>query len=197
MWIFVSTQNSEIQGLLNLCKVKIRRPFPIASLPVSLAVFSFPLNDIVSRAMSFSKTFLRGTPFPKSNYMIQRTASSRPADSSSGKGWGLRRYALEKGFPGLRLQDAWKLLARRNLRQCQKYSCLSEASSVFLTLLLADFCKLRVSASETRKPGNPFSRAYLPKPQPFPERTPRNLLPDRTPRNSTAFPPKQRYHRSP
>ena len=31
-----------------------------------------------------------------------------------------------------------------------------------MTLLLADFCKLRVSASETRKPGKPFSRAYLP-----------------------------------
>ena len=30
-----------------------------------------------------------------------------------------------------------------------------------MTLLLADFCKLRVSASETRKPGKPFSRAYL------------------------------------
>ena len=35
-----------------------------------------------------------------------------------------------------------------------------------MTLLLADFCKLRVSASETRKPGKPFSRAYLPEPHP-------------------------------
>ena len=36
----------------------------------------------------------------------------------------LSTISSEKRFSGLRLQDAWKLLARRNLRQEQKYSCL-------------------------------------------------------------------------
>ena len=71
------------------------------------------------------------------------------ADTSSGKRFP--RIAFAGGLETLSWQES-ALGAKIRMSERSEFG--------FLPLFLADFCKLRVSGSETRNPGEPFSRAY-------------------------------------
>ena len=74
---------------------------------------------------------------------------SCPADTSSGK-----------RFPRIAFAGDLETLSSQESALGAKIRMSERSEFGFLLLLLADFCKLRVSGSETRNPGEPFSRAY-------------------------------------
>jgi len=80
----------------------------------------------------------------------------RSADTSSGKRFP--RIAFAGGLETLSWQES-ALGAKIRMSERSEFG--------FLLLFLADFWQLRVSGSETRNPGEPFSRAY-PSEQPPP-----------------------------
>ena len=74
---------------------------------------------------------------------------SCPADTSSGK-----------RFPRIAFAGDLETLSSQESALGAKIRMSERSEFGFLPLFLADFCKLRVSGSETRNPEEPFSRAY-------------------------------------
>ena len=76
-----------------------------------------------------------------------------------GAGGGSGRYALEKGFPGLRVSDAETLSLQKSAKSSVKNTELASLRQLYFWHWRRFLRAKSFQASCKRNPGNPFSRA--------------------------------------